>query len=400
MTLPQDFVASWTFPSTRDLIEAMRSRPKPAQPNKSISIINELRPIDLYCYFSARFGAANGLQNLLRNYHSDNLIHWDWTLSCQYGQIAFWGGNFRTDVWLLGSFPFDESVKDDLVAQMRADFAKYGKAMSETRKQLEHWTEFVNPYWRLKRATDQLLNDVKTLDLDPTLGESVHSPMSLAGNAKDWSELAARYNKAFGLCFGVRSMLPVLAEAFVNLLLFLLVRPDIRKDQRLYDNVIRQPIDVRIKSLHISCIGFERPIDYTHDACRRYHSLVNERNDLLHGNVSPEKQSFNEVYFAGNVPVFKEYRSFWQRTIAVDSQAVGLSQLDDEVATVEAFTSYLLSCLAPKNQDMVRAVVEKRDLGRNHEDGRLGILFSDFLVDAVIPDGEINENSTVPEENA
>ncbi len=401
MSLPHDFVSSLICPSTRELIEFMLARTKTAQPAKSISIVNELRPVDLYCYFSARFGSANGTQNLLRNNHSDNLIHWDWTLSCQYGHIAFWGGNFRTDVWLLGDFPFNESAKDDLIAQIRADFANHGKAMSEVRKQLEHWTEYVNPYWRLKRAIDQLLKDVNTLDLNPAQGECIHSPLSLtlASNSQNWNALTANYNKAFGLCFGVRSMLPVLAEAFVNLLIFILVRTDIRKDQRLYDNVIRQPIDVRIKSLHINCVGFERPVDYAHDACRRYKSLINERNDLLHGNVSPEKQSFNDVYFSGNVPVFKEYRSLWQRTVAVDSETVGLPRLNDEVATVEAFTAYLLSCLSPKNQDMVRTVIATRDLARNHEDGRLGILFSKYLIDSATSSDEYDQNNTIHEEN-
>jgi hypothetical protein len=388
MTVPTNFVSTWTCPSPSELIAALRAREKPVRPYRSIAVVNEIRPIDLFCYLTARFGAANGVQNLLRQDQSDNLIHWDWTLSCRYGHIAFWGGNFRTDIWLLGDYPFDESDKDELLAQIRHDFAPHGKEMSEARNRLEHWTEFVNPYWRLKRAIDQLLTELQTIDLDPAIGKSVHSPLSFSGNQRAWLELAARYDKAFGLCFGVRSMLPVLAEAFVNLLIFLYARKDIRQDQRLYDNVLRQPIDIRIKSLHINCVAFEKPIDYTHHACRRYHSLVNERNDLLHGNVSPEKQRFNEVYFSGRVPVFKEYRSFWDRTVAVDSEAVGLSRVREEVQTVEEFTAYLASCLTQRNQQIIASVCRKRDLGRNHEDSRIGILFPDHLVDMSTPNEE------------
>ena len=86
-------------------------------------------------------------------------------------------------------------------------------------------------------------------------------------------------------------------------------------------------------------------------------------------------------YFLGRVPVFTEYRSLWQRTIAVDSQAVGLDRFKDEVATVRAFTTYLLFCLEPKTRDLMFAIAQKRDLARNHEDGRFGILFPDHLVD-------------------
>lgn len=93
------------------------------------------------------------------------------------------------------------------------------------------------------------------------------------------------------------------------------MRPELKIDDRLRDNTIRQPIDVRVKSLHMTCVGFERPVDYAHEACKAYHSLVNERNDMLHGNVVLEKLKFNEVYFNGRVPVFKEYRSMWEVTV-------------------------------------------------------------------------------------
>ena len=52
-----------------------------------------------------------------------------------------------------------------------------------------------------------------------------------------------------------------------------------------------------------------------------------------------------------------------------------------EVATVGAFTTYLLSRLTPKIRDLISAIAEKRDLAKNHEDGRFGILFPDHLVD-------------------
>jgi hypothetical protein len=382
MNLPADFVTSWTCPSLAEILDIVDSMRSSNQPGRLIPIISEIRPVDLYCYLSARFGIPNGIQNLLRNDHSDNLVHWDWTLSCNGGLLAFWGGNFRTDLWVRGDVPLDGVYKDDLIAQIRSDFKNYGPGMSAAKKQLERWTEFVNPHWRLKRAIERLLAELSTLDLESDFSENFNTPLTASQDAERWSATVARYNKAFGLCFGVRSMLPVMAEAFVNLLIFALVRPDIRKDPRLYENLIRQPIDVRVKSLHINCIGFQQPIDYAHQACRHFHSLINERNDLLHGNVSPEKQSFNEVYFRGRVPVFKEYRSLWQRTIAVDSQAVGLDRLKDEVATVGAFREYLLSCLVPEQRDVLRMVSEKRDLARNHEDGRLGVLFPDHLVDS------------------
>lgn len=40
-------------------------------------ITNEIKPIDLFCYLSAKYGDPNGILTILKNDDSDNLIHWD-----------------------------------------------------------------------------------------------------------------------------------------------------------------------------------------------------------------------------------------------------------------------------------------------------------------------------------
>ena len=345
---------------------------------------DEVRPVDLYCYLWARFGPPNGFQNFLRKDDSDNLIHWDWTLSCNHGWMIILGMNFRTEVQFVGCFPFSEADKDKLIQQLKSDFANFGKQMSEIRKtMLETWTEFINPYHRLRSSVDQLHEEIKALSLDPSRDAFPDLIDSSEGGAFEtkWKDVSIRYNKGVGICFGIRSMLPVMAEAFVNLLLFVLMKTDLKSDPRLRENTIRQQIDIRIKSLHLTCIGFARPVDYSHTACGNYHSLVNERNDLLHGNVVIEKLRFNEVYFNGRVPIFKDYRSMWERSLGVEVSAVGLDRLTAELRVIDEFVAYVLSCLQPDVREQIERIMQNRDLGLNKDTGRIGILFPGHLVD-------------------
>ena len=154
-----------------------------------------------------------------------------------------------------------------------------------------------------------------------------------------------------------------------------------KSDDRLRENALRQPIDIRVKSLHMTCIGFAKPVDYTSPECKSYHSLVNERNDLLHGNVVLEKLRFNEVYFDGKVPVYKEYRSMWERSIGVEIEAVGLNRITAEVQTVNTLIDYLTSCMRPEIKEQINFMSKKRDLGWNQQTGRIGVLFSDHIPD-------------------
>ena len=383
MSISSDFLSCLKCTDPNSVMECFSTKDN-FDKRKTWILFNEVRPVDLYCYLWARFGRPNGIQNFLRGDTSDNLIHWDWTLSSKYGRLIFLGMNFRTEVILLGNFPFTEDDKEEFVCRLKEDFSNFGKKMSEVRsKILEKWTEFVNPYHRIKQAVELLLKEVKNLSLEPSK-EAIPSVLDFSDMATfktRWEEVAGRYSKGFGICFGIRSMLPVMAEAFVNLLLFVLMKEDIKRDVRLRENVIRQPIDIRIKSLHHTCIGFEQSVDYSHPACKKYHSFVNERNDLLHGNVVIEKLRFNEVFFNERVPVFQEYRSMWERSFGVEGRAVGLDRLDLEVKTVYEFITYVLSCLSFEVKNYIDLIMQTRDLGFNEETGRLGILFPGYLVD-------------------
>lgn len=368
----------------RQILELLRAKDKP-RGSQCWTITNEIKPVDLYCYLSARFGPPNGIQNLLRQDHSDNLVHWNWTFRSGPGLVDIQGTNHRTDVWLIGPFELESDDCKDFVRHIKADFAALGAEMAKCRKSLEHWVEFVNPYQRLRRSVSQLVEELRSLELDQVSEPSnVLDKEDRETAARKWDEAASKFNRGFGLCFGIRSMLPIMAEAFVNLILYVLMRPELKADSRLKDNVFKQPIDVRVKSLSLNCSGFKQDIDYSVPACRRYHSVVNERNDLLHGNVNIGKLSFNEVYFHGTVPVFKEYRSMWQRSLGVERQAVGLDKVNEEFAAIDDFITYVLSCLDDKVRPNIEYMLSRLKLGLNTRDDRLGVLFSEQLIDSKV----------------
>lgn len=176
-------------------------------------------------------------------------------------------------------------------------------------------------------------------------------------------------------------MLPVLAESFVNLILFMLCKEDIKNNERLFQNVLRQPIDVRVQSLHINCIGFEEKIDYSSKECGDFHSLMNERNDLLHGNVEVNRLAIGDVYFRGKVPIFLEYQDFWDRSIGVSLESVGFKGIYKDHDAVIKFIEHIMSKLNPKVRTEVELTVGRMQLGLNRKNGRLGVLLPEHMVD-------------------
>ena len=344
---------------------------------------NEIKPIDLYCYLYAKYGKPNGLQSILRTDDSDNLIQWEWTLVGEYGLTSIQGHNFRTEVHLNGDFKGKGLTLEMFISQVKSDISNYGESISELRKELEKWTQFVNPYHRIFSAVQQHMNKLEELKLDPEK-DKVPQPKSseeLNDFGNRWQEVTDRYSYALGLAFGLRSMLPVLAESFVNLVLFLLCKPEIKSNERLFQNTLRQPIDIRVQSLSVNCIGFESPIDYSSDQCKKFHSLMNERNDLLHGNVEVNKLSIGEVYFNGTVPLFLQYEDFWDKSIGVSMKSVKLETLAQDRKVVEDFIDFILSKMQNQIGEQFKGLMEKGQLGFNKKTGRVGVLFPEHLAD-------------------
>lgn len=348
-------------------------------------IRNEIKPVDLYCYLFAKYGHPNGIQSFLRSDDSDNLIHWEWALEGKYGFTLVQGHNFRSEVILIGDFNDSGLHVEDFISQIKSDMRSYGSKISEIKNSLEKWTQFVNPYDRIRSALKLHFEklDSLMLNLDEDKVPQFTSEEEMKTFNERWSETAERYTYAIGLTFGLRSMLPVLAETFVNLILFLLCRTDIKNNERLFNNIIRQPIDVRVQSLHINCDGFISSVDYSSSECKKFHSLMNERNDLLHGNVDINKLSVSDVFFNGTVPVFKYYEDFLDKSIGISIKSVRLESIYKDRDAVEEFISYILNCLDSSIRKEVEFVMSKGLLGFNKKTSRVGILFPDHMIDTL-----------------
>ena len=253
-------------------------------------ITNEIKPIDLFCYLSAKYGDPNGILTILKNDNSDNLIHWDWMLDSPKGLVHIQGHNFRTEIHVSGEVIESGLNKFDFISQIKADFKNYGQGISITKKSLEKWTEFINPYYRIKSTIEQSfikLNELNlNLEQDRIDLKITQNQLEFEEVKERWTQTLQKYDFAVGQVFGLRAMLPVMAESFVNFLLFILARPEIKSNDRLYQTTIRQPIDIRVQSLHLNCNGFSSNVDYTAEECKKFQTLMNERNDLLHGNVN------------------------------------------------------------------------------------------------------------------
>lgn len=339
---------------------------------------NEIKPIDMYCYLYAKYGPPNGFMNFLKSDSSDNLVHWEWSFMNDDGLLMIQGQIFRTEIHLLGTFNRPAITKRNLISQIRNDLKNYGKEIKAIRTTLEKWTEFINPFQTIESTIEIQIKKLRELSLQPS-NDKVHTPTSmeeLKTYSERFSAAAEKYTFGTGLAFGLRCMLPVLAETFINLLIFCLAKKELKNDKVKYRAIVSDTITNRLNTLHVHCQGFAKEVDHKHRACRDFYQLMNDRNDLLHGNFNINKLKMGEVYFNGRTPVKYEYGDLWEDTIGTAIESVKLDHIEENYAAVKDFIYYLVSLLKPDIQTIIKILMDHRDLGYNEKQSKLGVLFS------------------------
>ena len=342
----------------------------------------ELSPLNLYCYLKTRFGNPNGLSMMARTPTSDNAIQWQYTLKTGNSLIDFWGMNHQLELTVNTNQPFKPEDWQALIAVLQEELTRLRKEISETKKSLEPWVLFVNPFNRLNKTISSLESRLKTL----TITEP--SPLRMDASKKDHQQYFKEYKRWLGqideaalLGTSVRLIVPVYAESFINLLIFLFAKPEVKANNRVYDDLIRDPIDVRVGSLHLHCDGFQKPVDIHADPFKSFHTLMNSRNDFLHGNVNPEKLDFDTVYFDKVIPLFEDEQSLVKRLFLSSLKFVEPAIALKDIQTARTFIDFTLGHLLTEYRKLLEILMQDNTPGYRRDTKKVGNLFPNWIVE-------------------
>lgn len=306
-------VPSWrklTRPEHRDYLNNISSQSLKRSGGDILSVRQRLSTLDMYCYLRARFGVPNGFQNILRSDDSDNLVHWDFILRAR-----------DTDIYIMATsrevqFVIYEPMSDDdwknLILAIKADFARVGPEKKTVLDGLEKWTLFPNKYAAIAglcadhhAVITDVLADGDPFAFDGRAAVSASDPPEDAQAAKA-RVIPSPDAALYGACLQLALLTPIMAEAFINMVILALCRPEVRNDKRRYDAFIREQIDLKIGDLSLRCQGFAKPVDMKTDVAKAFKRVMDKRNNSIHGNIDPVREGIETVYFDGKRPLYPE----------------------------------------------------------------------------------------------
>lgn len=366
--------------SSRDELTAFlgSSKPSTERVRDLLAVRNHLRPVDVYSYLRARFGVPNGIQNILRRDTSDNLVHWDYHLKGGDEDVYICGTSRETHI-IVSKILTDEQWMD-LIKSIKGDFRNVRGAKSAIMKSFEKFAVFPNKYMALATLCSELHEQI----LNTPKGERLSDIQPSSDNEGSYQErsraIAERGMKLWGDALKLRLLTPIMAEAYINMLILVFCRNEVRDDPERYEQAIRAKIPDRIGSLHAICDGFERAVDKSTETYASFMRTIAKRNFSLHGNVDPMREQLEIVYFEDKVPLFVNPGHHIERFFEHLERQNHPQDVITEYENVHLFLVELREHLTLRNRRFFEAVITDSYPGYELTKKRATRLFADHLV--------------------
>ena len=383
---------SFTNEETLAYLHKKRSSKNARKPSKkkvgqssNLVLQKTISPFDMYTYLHACFGPPNGLQTFVAKDDSDNLFHWDWNLKAGNKSLTFVGATEEVHVW------FDNKITDEscqkFIEHLRADFGRIGQQKGRFASTLEKWNIFPNQYLAIANRCAELFETItKALPVieNQILNDDLLSQnLSLEKRRKAHGKLMSAITSA---PTELAVLTPVMFESFVGLIVAGFIKSELKRDKARFTEFVRLPLNQKLVGLADKCKGFNRPIDQHNSRFGRYWSVVNKRNDILHGNVDPVRDAVEVVYFHGKRPLYKSggdrIRQHWARLI---EQYKPQEVVDDYIA-MHDFIIEIMEHMEPAYRHSLWLVMEDTQPGWDNKRKIFGRLFSDFVVSSFFDD--------------
>lgn len=376
----------WRAATRQEVVDWVTRDRKRKKSRPSILVVrSRLKPVDLYCYLKARFGVPNGFQNFLRKDDSDNWIHWDYSL--KVGKADVYIAGMSREIQIMVGEPLTDQQWKELIVGIRSDYARIGPQKSAVLRSLEKYAVFQNKLVSIAGLCADLHEVIVDAPAKTTFPKKTPPRKSqLKAVEKAMQSVSTRANDLFGNCLKLQLLMPVMAEAFINMVILMFTRDAIRDDPEAYQAFVRAKIPERLALLSQNCDGFARDIDKNTEAYADFMRVIDKRNFALHGNVDPIREQIEVVYFDGRRPLFtrpgNHVEMFFEHLEAIYRPEEVVSDYE----AVHAFLWEVTECLDPRTKAFFSQVIDDAYPGFELHKKRVTRILPDQIMMGMLPD--------------
>lgn len=153
-------------------------------------------------------------------------------------------------------------------------------------------------------------------------------------------------------------------------------------------------IDVKVFDFACKCDGFIKQVDSHAPEYKTFKKVMDKRNDTVHGNISPEKEPLEIIYFEKRRPLFKEPGDHLAKYFDSLSRRYDVDTVSADCENVHLSFAYVASLLRPDVRSGFWKLMESRLPGYDVNRKIAGVLLPEHTATGAMPgtryDDELN----------
>ncbi len=267
------------------------------------------------------------------------------------------------ELWWWGA----EVERDDLVAYLEHNIEIHDAEISRAIDSLEEYSLILNPYARHKAVADIALAELQRIEIvPPTIPGAVHvDPEQLIAQVKTFQSYLQLIDRQAVFSMLLVSSSAFMVESFLNLLIAILVRTEIRNSKSVLTETLFRKWRAKLERLHIDCHGFANPVDLGDSRVRDAKQLFDIRNHIAHSYPDRSDMKIGTMWFQEQFPVLSEAVPSHQFTFALSNQLPTADEAHFAHKAAGGLIDYLRSLLTDETASMIELVSTSNPLGYN-----------------------------------
>jgi len=351
----------------------------------SVNIPVELSEIDIFCLMLARFGHPNGPMTFsIPNGDPDAPWKWDFIFKipgmCTIDIVRSWKHlEIRT-----------RKVKvnpDDLIQFIVYNLAKHKDKIDKAKTAIQDYRLLINPYKR-----HEILATEAKKDIDGFSISEIFYPETMEATTKEinrhndsFCEYLTSMNKESSLSISLCTHSAFMIEAYLNLIIAILVKPEVKKDKVIFSETIERTWRKKIKRLHLDCRYISK-LDFGNSIIRDVAEVFELRNKVAHSYPHKEDLTVSHMYYFKNFPILNNPLPFDKFQIAANNSLPTRENAIFCYNTANKMINFLENSLSDEIKDKFRVLVSSNPIGFNESLGVYSVPFGSSVNKVFMPE--------------
>lgn len=370
---------------TVDISDATMENLDITEPAGTMVIIpNDYSEIDVFCLMLARFGHPNGPMTMSIPDGDPNApFKWDFIFNIpNFGTLEICRSWMHLEIRTRKI----TAPPKELLGFLQYNLDAHKDKIENVKGKIEDYRLLINPFKR-----HQLLANESKEELDNFTIKKIYYPKGMAATEKQ----IKRHNKSFdnymkgmnkesSLSISLCTHSAFMVEAYLNLILAVFLKKDIREDSAIFKETIERPWRKKIKRLHVDCNHISK-VDFGDSIIRDISKVFDLRNKVAHSYPHKEDLTVSNMWFFKNFPILENPLPFDKFQIAANNSLPTKTEAIFCFETANKMIELIDRYITTSNLEGFKMLSNSNPIGFNEKKGVYSLPFGSVVSKVFFP---------------